>query len=430
MKKQLLKFGALLSLLILLVINSRAQSAKLTFENRSPVERTDELIVIRRSVLESKTGAIGKGKYVQLKNSKGQPVLVQYDDMDGDGNWDEMLLLLNFKPKERKQLIPVVADAPAAIKAVVRAHVRQKRKNPDQSFGPGLDRDSVPAGQRATDFSKDPLPPFLTEGPAWENDRVGFRIYMDVRNGKDIWGKISSAMVLEEVGADKSKSYHTLSDWGMDILKVGKSLGAGSLALYAGSFAGKDSLVRLGGTEMGPIIYEKISDGPIRACFRLHYPQWKIPGQSEPLQLTEEISIWGGQYFYESRVTIHNEPQGSRVVAGIVNLLSKVSKTMDAAQAKILYTYDRQSENKDSLGMAIMVPAKELHKFITTPNKDTDIQNTYAVSMNISDNQARYRFYASWEKSDKRFGSAAGFAAYLKNEGLKYSDPVHITIDR
>jgi hypothetical protein len=39
-------------------------------------------------------------------------------------------------------------------------------------------------------------------------------------------------MVLDEVGADTSKNYHQQADWGMDVLKVGASLGAGSLALY------------------------------------------------------------------------------------------------------------------------------------------------------------------------------------------------------
>lgn len=426
----MMKRLVILGLCSIAITSVKSQSAKLRFENPSAIARPDELIVLNRKVLESRTGAIGDGKYIQLKNATGQPVLVQYDDKDGDGKWDEMAFLLSFKAKEKKQLTPVVADNPAAIKAVVRAHVRHKRKNEDQSFGEDLNRDTVPAGQAATDFAKEPLPPFLTEGPAWENDKVGFRIYMDVRNGKDIWGKITPAMVLDSVGADKSKNYHALSNWGMDILKVGKSLGAGSLALHIDTIGGKDSLLRLGGKTMGKIVYEKVSDGPIRAIFRMHYPEWRIPGQYNTIYLVEEISIWGGQYFYQSQIVVGNQPAGSKVVAGIVNLLSKESKELTIGQSKVLYSFDKQSENKDNLGMAIMVPAKELNKFITTPNADTDIQNTFAVSMNLADGQAFYRFYAAWEKSKEQFKTEAGFAAFLKSEGEKFSKPIIITMDR
>ncbi len=41
---------------------------------------------------------------------------------------------------------------------------------------------------------------YQMEGPAWENDLVGFRNYLDQRNGMDIFGKIESRMVLDSVG--------------------------------------------------------------------------------------------------------------------------------------------------------------------------------------------------------------------------------------
>ena len=38
------------------------------------------------------------------------------------------------------------------------------------------------------------------EGSAWENDLVGFRNYMDQRNGMDIFGKTTPDMVLDQCG--------------------------------------------------------------------------------------------------------------------------------------------------------------------------------------------------------------------------------------
>jgi hypothetical protein len=402
------------------------KASQLVIENAG-IDKTDELIVVKRTELESKVDSLTAGKYVLLQDG-GRPLVIQYDDLDGDGNWDEIAFLLSLKAGEKKALTFSVSDAPATIKAMVRAHVRHKRKNADSNiFGDDLSTDSIPPGQPATDFSKDAYPPFLTEGPAWENDKVGFRIYFDVRNGKDIWGKTTPRMVLDEVGNDTANNYHAKADWGMDILKVGKSLGAGSLALSLKGADGKDTLVRLGNQNMGTVSYKKIADGPVRAVFRLQYPAWKVLDNAAPVALTEEISIWGGQYFYESKVTLTGAPAGAKLVTGIVNLHSHASKNIDTAGYKALYTYDAQSENNDNLGMALVVPAKDFNSFFTTPNENTDVQNTYGIAFNSSNQPVQFRFYAGWQPSDLQFADEAAFAQFLTKEIERSSKPVTIS---
>lgn len=419
MKLNLLPGIIMIPVFFLLAFSAAAQQSTLTITNPSAIERTDEMVVLKRSALAAKLGNIPAGKYVVVHTKNNTPVLVQYDDRDKDGEWDEAVFLYNYKKKEKVNFLISIASSPAAVKAVVRAHVRQKRKNAADEFGHDLTLDSIPAGQPATDFSKQPLPPFLTEGPAWENDKTGFRIYFDVRNGKDIWGKTTAAMVLDEVGSKTSDDYHQQAGWGMDILKVGKSLGAGSLALSVPVKNNKDTLVRLGGNNMGKVIYEKIADGPLRAVFRLHYPEWKVLNNANTVSVTEEISIWGGQYFYESKVWISGEPAGAKLVTGIVNLHSKQSYEMDMAGAKILYTYDVQTENNDQLGMAIAVQKNILNGFAATADAATDIQNTYIVKIDLNKKQpAVFRFYAGWEKSNEQFTTAQKFRKFLEQQAV------------
>ena len=222
---------------------------------------------------------------------------------------------------------------------------------------------------------------------------------------------------MDEVGADTAKNYHKKADWGMDILKVGASLGAGSLALQVRLSNGKDTLVRLGGQHIEQVTYEKVADGPVRAIFRLHYKNWTIAEGMAPVSVTEEIQIWGGQYFYESRVTVTGAPAGARLVTGIVNLHSKQVHEINANGSKAIYTYDVQSENKDKLGMAIVMPAAQVAGTATTPNANTDVQNTYVIKANITNGKpVVYRFYAAWEKSDARFTTAEGFKQFLQSE--------------
>lgn len=408
----------------LMACSSEKRTGRFVVENTA-VDRPANLLVLSRTELIKKVDSLTPGKFIIITD-EGHPLVVQHDDLDGDGAWDEIAFLLPLKSGERKVLQIAVSDAPATIKAAVLAHVRHKRKLADNAFGEDLASDTVPAGQPATDFSKQPLPPFLTEGPAWENDKVGFRIYFDVRNGKDIWGKTTSRMVLDEVGVDTAHNYHARADWGMDVLKVGKSLGAGSLALLLKDAAGKDTLVRLGGANMGGIQFRKIADGPVRAMFRMTYPAWKALDSTTVFHITEEIAIWGGQYFYESKVVSGGVPTGVRLVTGIVNLRSRESKHIDTAGYKVLYTYDAQSENNDNLGMAILTSDDFFERYLTTPNTGTDIQNTYAVALRPGQQGVTFRFYAGWEPSDAQFASEAAFRTFLTREILR-SAPVTVS---
>jgi hypothetical protein len=381
-------------------------------------------MVWRRGDLEKMMGPIAAGKFIQISGANGVPVLVQFDDLDGDGQWDEVFWLHSFQPKESLHVQVMIVDAPAAIKAVVRAHVRMRAKNEDNSFGPDLDSAVMPVHNQPTDFSVHRLPPWLTEGPGWENDKVAYRLYFDTRNDKDIYGKRIPAMVMDEVGVDPGKSYHELADWGMDILKVGTSLGAGALAVLVPREGKKDSLVRLGGLGVKRETYRKISDGPLRAIFRMDY-EWELEGR--PVTVTEETSISGGQYYYSSKVTMSGAPNGSRLVTGIANFYSNEPGNFGEGDAEVLYSHGRQSENKDMLGMAILVGKNDFASFRSLPASGSEVTSTYTVSQYIHNDKPLYfRFYTGWEKTDPGFALPEYFVNMLKTDADKFSHPVRV----
>lgn len=421
---KVLQKGFFLVFLGLIGVNVRAQQAVILLKNPLSAERKNELIELDRSFLEKKLGRLSEAEPVEITGLKTSSA-IQFDDLDGDGKWEKAVFLCDFKSRETVKL-RLVLTGDVVLSGATLAHVRQRRKKGADAFGKALSLDSVPAGQPNTDFSKSKLPPFLTEGPAWENDKVGFRIYMDVRNTKDIWGKTTSAMMMDVVGTDPKVVYHELAPWGMDILAVGKSLGAGSLALSVPVPGKPDTLVRLGGVHMGRIIYRRIADGPVRAVFRMEYPRWNVLGDGKFASLTEQISIWGGQYCYESKVSLENAPAGAKVVTGIVNLKSKKAFQDTESDPAILYTFDQQSENKDNLGMAVMLKKSDLIAFGQTPNSGSDVLNTYTVQMKLP--QARqnvsFRFYSCWEHSDGNFSSEGRFRKYLSKEARAYSSPI------
>lgn len=400
-----------ISILILSCSNNKKD---LTITNPADIERPDELIVLKRSDIETHIGSIPPGKFVLvLKDSI--PVFVQYDDMNADGTWDELSFLYSFKSNEKIKLTFSIADAPATIKAVVRAHVRHRKRNGD-SFGPALLKDTMPPVNLPIDSLTTSPPLYQTEGPAWENDKVAFRLCFDRTNSKLILGKLVSTMVMDTIGADPKKDYRVLSNWGMDLLEAGNSLSAGSVAIAAKATNGIDTLIRLGGENIKKETYELIADGPIRAVFRVKY-EWTI--NEQPVQIVDETSIWGGQYFYETKLFIEGTPKYAQAVTGFADFDNNTPGHMNIAGSKIFYSYGAQSENKDSLGMAIAIEGKNYGWFSGITDSLSDIQNSYLVSQRfVPGEPVTYRFYASWEKSDSQFKTERSFQDFLKKQAM------------
>jgi hypothetical protein len=420
MTKKILTIAAVA---LVATIHCTAQSsATVEITNPLSISRPDELVTLPRATITRQVGSAGFITVLQA----GKRVDLQYVDENRDGKWDEVVLLYSFKPKEKATFKLSSASSGTSSGTSQRAHVRMRKKNADNIFGPNMTSETMPVRNPATDFSKQPLPMYLTEGPAWENDKVAFRLYFDVRNNKDIYAKTTEKMMMDTVGANTKESYHKLSGWGMDVLHVVKSLGAGALALsvpQAGTT--QDTLIRLGGQHITKTVFQQLADGPLLGRFTVTY-DWQV--NNKPLQVTEDIRIWGGQYFYESKVTVTGAPAGSKLVTGIADFYENSFETLKEGKAVIGFSYGEQSENKDNLGLGVLVPGQHFVKADSINRKNTDVNETYTISQNITGQQPLYyRFYSGWERSDKRFTSFQGFKDYLKQEGLKYSQPIQIS---
>jgi len=405
-----------------------AQQRTITLYNPLKESRPNELITLQRNAVEKIFTDIMPGQYLKLTEPSGRNLNIQFDDLDGDGKWDEAVFVRTFKPLEKLYVYASLITQPLK-SSVIKAHVRHRRLVKENRFGPDLLRDSIPPGQQNADFSKVSLPDFLTEGPSWENDKIGFRIYFDMRNGKDIWGKITSEMVMDTVGTIPSVSYHKKSWWGMDILKVGSSLSAGALALSFKTLAGSDSLVRLGGKNMGKVIYQKISDGPVRATFRLTYPEWKFSTEYPPATVSEEVSIWEGQFCYRSVVRIANVPATANLVTGFANFYNLPSEVIEGSASRSIYSFGKQSENGDNLGLAIVAPKTEIYKFSDARYFKSEITNSHLVFLKIPKNNKaiNFIFYAGWEQSDPRFTQKSLFEKFLVQQMKQLDNNILIT---
>jgi len=258
---------------------------------------------------------------------------------------------------------------------------------------------------------------FQMEGVAWENDRVGFRNYMDQRNGMDIFGKTTTEMVLDSVGIANGPSYHEPGTWGQDVLKVGTSLGAGGIG-----YMYNDSIYRVGDSGSGT--FEVVFRGPERSRFRLDYTGWKVDDQT--VHVTHQVEIVAGRRYYQGNVVYDGTDAPLSLVTGIVNMKSDslhVVRLND--QYTALFTLDHQSEDGTMLGMALMVPSVHLISTGETRNTGEGIIETYFAVLDASPGElVPYRFYALWEREDPRWASQEEITAYLRTEAAKWTQSV------
>ena len=411
MKKNYLQIVSfLIIVLTIFSCNTPSENLKFKIANNAKFDIENAQIVIPISeiseLLETKT----ENQTIAIKNSVNKFIPFQIDTLSE--NNIEIAFVIDLKANESAEIsISLVPDS-SSTKFQQFTNIRLGK---DSDFDGNFE--DIKEETRDTSHKPQASPIlYQMEGIAWENDKVGFRTYWDSRNGKDIFGKLIETPVLDTAGIGSSKSYHVINNWGMDILKVGSSLGAGSIAVSK-----NDSLYRLGETKSAH--FKLVTEGPIRAIMDLEYKGWIIDGKEYSLQ--ERISIWKGKYYYNSKLKLNGETDGLDLVTGITNLHTDTFYTSESNNYKVLYTHDLQSENNDTLGMAILINNDIFKEFAVSPNENTNVSHTYYTKMKIS-KETEFYFVSAWEKSNSEFSKKSGFENYIKTITQELNNTISI----
>jgi len=420
----MLRKTILISILFVLVI-SCSKKPTITFQNPLEVERDDEVVVLSRSVFEGKYST--DSQLWPVFKDNGQLLASQVDDLDGDGEWDEVVVLANFAASEKKLVNIEFVESDKYPLFEKRTNLRLGIEQEDGTYKEVDNYSAIPY----TDPFK-----IIAQGESvsWENDKIAFRNYFDCRNVKDLFGKLKPEMIIDKIHTSEIPDYHILNDWGMDVLHCGNSLGSGGIALLK-----NDSLYRLGSTDVYE--YHKITEGPVRSVFKLVYKGWHVDGDN--LEAVERISIYPGKYWFQSDVTVKGLPEGAQIVTGIVtSMLKREPFSFESNDFQCIGTHDTQSLNNDELGMAVLVSKEEAGKIGRTSDINffdlgyqtvvekgfsNIISQTYYIGQKaINDNPARHYFAAVWGLEKNQWKTEEGFKTYLEDESQKLSSPILI----
>lgn len=399
---------------------------ELIIKNLSESPLTEKAVAIKREALEEIPEGV---MYPLLVTAEGDTVASQLDDLNGDNQWDELFFVTDLPAKgERVFNLSWTDTQPDYNK---RTSVRfGKRTSANTPVQPKTS-DTLFANQLPKSLG---YQPYQTDGPSWENDKVGFRQYFDGRNAKDLFGKKVSYISPENVGINAEgaveDNYHVMEEWGRDILAVGNSMGIGGIALQIG-----DSLARLGVTVDDSInnversTFQIVSEGPVRSIMKLTYQNWQPIDHS--YDVSEQISIWPGMYAYKNSVEVSNLQGGENLLVGLVN--SRTEEPLAEIPVNdewvVLLTHDKQTYEKEWwLGLALILPRKHYQGYLEAPESGK-LSNSYFGKLKISNNEpVQYFTVAGWEESDQNFSDSTYFVNYVQNLAQQLSTDVEVQV--
>lgn len=416
MKKVQVLFLAVITIAFQSCQTSEKENTGITFllSNPSTIELVDKGVKIARTEIDFDSS---KAVYPLIKTASGEIIPSQLDDIDGDGEWDEIFLVWNFAPNEEIEIsLAWVEEA------------REYEKRTAVRFGKRDAIDQAVTSKKGDVLLADELPrsigyqPYQTDGPSWENDKVGFRHYFDGRNSKDLFGKKTSAMSPKDVGVNSKgeveDNYHTMEDWGRDILAVGNSVGLGGFTLLK-----DDKPARLGVLVTDSVnnieksTFKILSEGSVRSIIHFEYNNWDAFDRKYP-KVEEKVSIVPGMYGFKNEVKFDGLQGDEHIAIGLVNIHNDkgIKQIDDFEDWVVLMTHDAQGYEKEwIIGMALILPKAQFIEMIEAP-QEGNVTDSYLAKMKTVNNEPiEYYAIGAWELSDEGFREAAYFEQYLRD---------------
>jgi hypothetical protein len=254
---------------------------------------------------------------------------------------------------------------------------------------------SLKVDKKHTDHSFD----IQFEGPGWESDKIGYRLYLDWRNAIDIFGKKTDAMVLHNVGLDGFDSYHEIADWGVDVLKVGSALGIGTLAFWDG-----ENAMRVEKTDG---ISCSVENERKSSKVNVNYSGWEINNIKTDVQTTLEIEE--GSYLTQYSIELAGELPN--LATGIIKLPATETAVYTDLKPgwSCFVTFGKQSLENDRLGMCIFFKTNQLVQL-------TEDKNSHVIVLKPDNNKLTYYFGAAWEQDASGVKLMEDFKELLKKQ--------------
>jgi len=232
-----------------LFIIAQEKSYSVTVSNSWNEQKKDEPVVIKFKNLKD-----WKNLKMEVKSAVvwdgNVEIPSQLDDLNRDGNNDELAFVADIPAKSNKTLRVVLSSQPSTKTYPAKVHAQMKLSDKNKK-SPEIQYLSVPGNTPDADIYS----ALFGHGPCFESELTAFRVYFDNRQSIDLYGKIKRQLELTETNFYTPKEQRE-KGYGCDVLWAGKSVSVGSFRGWENNeptYVNKVSLRSEGILAYGPV---------------------------------------------------------------------------------------------------------------------------------------------------------------------------------
>src|SRR5574344_436520 len=401
-------------LVVLISVGCHAQqNFNVTVKNNSDINKSDAPVVIKLSRCDINV----KSAVVKLH---GNEVPCQLDDLDGDGNFDELCFLSDIG-KNSQQLFNIsLMNDGTPHSYPQRVYVEMLLKHPKNKT---TNKQDTYITSLTVDGRANPYECLQHHGPAFESELNAYRIYFDERQTVDIYGKYKKGLELHDTQFYPDKEQKA-NGYGDDVLWVGSTFGLGTLRGWDGQRP----------TNLSDVKYRTeriLARGPLRTIVEVKDEGWTTGNEGrEPVNMITRYTLYAGHRDCAVDISFDRPVPEYEFATGIINIKNS-SEMSDNKGLRGCWGTDWPVSEKDSagykretVGLGICINISNIKKELP---KDKD---NYPYVVRTKNNSLHYDITFCSDNESFGFHSAKEWFDYLKRWKEDLSTPVTYDLKR
>ena len=410
MKKHLLTISAVLAAVV--AAQAADKTLTVTVTNPSKTERRAVPVVIE----------VDDDVRSALVTLDGKEIPCQLDDLDDDGEFDELAFVTDMAKKEKQTFTVTLSEQ------------GEPRKYENRTYGYLGIRDRSEKNQKhqritSVTFPKDtnPYNYIFPHGAVMENDMVGFRVYADHRQSLDYYGHRNYKMDIAETAFYTTQEQRD-KGYGEDVLYTGSTYGCGALH----GWDGKKSVMFENVRNRTQTV---VCEGPVRTILDITNKAWQPYEGCKPVDIRTRYILYYGHRDVEVQVDFSRDVADIPLSTGIVDIVEGSTEFSDKAGLRGDWGRACAGNNPKvydtiTVGLGIFVP-KQYYKADShfTDGKERLPNQAYVQVVGTKDDDMHYWFTCTCDIETFGFKDKEAWFKYLKEWKKELEAPAAIKIE-
>ena len=410
MKKHLLTISAVLAAVVAAQAADKTLTVKVT--NPSKTERRAVPVVIE----------VDDDVRSALVTLDGKEIPCQLDDLDDDGEFDELVFVTDMAKKEKQTFTVTLSEQ------------GEPRKYENRTYGYLGIRDRSEKNQKhqritSVTFPKDtnPYNYIFPHGAVMENDMAGFRVYADHRQSLDYYGHRNYKMDIAETAFYTTQEQRD-KGYGEDVHYTGSTYGCGALH----GWDGKKSVMFENVRNRTQTV---VCEGPVRTILDITNKAWQPYEGCKPVDIRTRYILYYGHRDVEVQVDFSRDVADIPLSTGIVDIVEGSTEFSDKAGLRGDWGRACAGNNPKvydtiTVGLGIFVP-KQYYKADShfTDGKDHLPNQAYVQVVGTKDDDMHYWFTCTCDIETFGFKDKDAWFKYLKEWKKELEAPAAIKIE-